>query len=106
MRSYCIHLNSNICIRNLLDFINGTCELITQQNITLGRQSLRSLLIKFTWEQQKNQTGNIKDTEIYLKLFFIVSVSVIIGKCSLLIRNLILRVFDNGVLKIFRNITR
>ena len=42
--------------------------------MTLGGQSLRSLLIKFMWKQQKNQAGNIKaifqDTEINLKLFF------------------------------------
>ena len=69
----------------------------------LGGQSLHSLLIKFMWEQQRNQTGNIKaifqDTKINLKLFFNVSLSVILGKCSSLIRNLIFRVFDNGVLK-------
>ena len=71
--------------------------------MTLGGQFLRSLLIKFTWEQLKNQVVKIKaifqDTEINLKLFFIVLLSVILGKCSSLIRNLILRIFDNGVLK-------
>ena len=40
----------------------------------LGGQSLCSLLIKFTWEQQKNQARDIKaifqDTKINLKLFF------------------------------------
>ena len=69
----------------------------------LGGQSLHSLLIKFMWEQQKNQARNIQaifqHTEINLKLFFIFSLSVILGKCSSLIRNLIFRVFDNGVLK-------
>ena len=29
---------------NLLDFINVTCEIITRQNMTLGGQSLCSLL--------------------------------------------------------------
>ena len=71
--------------------------------MTLGGQSLRGFLIKFTWEQQKNQAMNIKaifqDTKINLKLFFIVLLSVILIKCSSLIRNLILRIFDNGVLK-------
>ena len=42
--------------------------------MTLGPQSLCNLLMKFTWEQQKNQAGNIKatfqDTKINLKLFF------------------------------------
>ena len=70
--------------------------------MTLGGQSLRSLLIKFTWEQQKKQAGNIKailqDTEINLK-FFIGLLPVILGKCSSLIRNFILRIFDNGLLK-------
>ena len=70
--------------------------------MTLGGQSLRSLLIKFMWKQQKNQAGNIKaifqDTEINLKLFFIVLLSVILGKCSSLIRNLMLHIFDNGIL--------
>ena len=60
MRSYHIHLNSNFHIRNLLDLINRTCEIIARQNMTLGGQSLRSLLIKFTWEQQKNKAGNLK----------------------------------------------
>ena len=69
----------------------------------LGGQFLCSLLIKFLLEQQKNEAGNIKaifqDTKINLKLFFIVSLSVILGKCSSLIRNLILCIFDNGILK-------
>ena len=60
MRSYYIHLNSNLNIQNLLDLINGTCEIITRQNMTLEGQSLRSLFIKFTWEQQKNKAGNLK----------------------------------------------
>ena len=34
MRSYYIHLNSNFRIRNLNDFINGTCEIITRRIIT------------------------------------------------------------------------
>ena len=71
--------------------------------MTLGEQSLHSLLIKFTRKQQKNQAGNLKaifqDTKINLKLFFIVLPSVILRKCSSLIRNLILHIFDNGVLK-------
>ena len=71
--------------------------------MTLGGQSLRSLLIKFTREQQKNQAGNIKaifqDAKINLKLFFIVSLSVLIGKCSSLIRSMVLGIVDNGVLK-------
>ena len=103
MRSCCIHLNSNFHGRNLLDFINGTSKKITRRNVTLGGQSLRRLLIKSTWEQEKNQAGNIKaifqGTEINLKLFFIVLLSVILGKCSSLIRNLVLRIFDSGVLK-------
>ena len=33
MISYYIHLNSNFHIRNLLDFINGTCEIITRRNM-------------------------------------------------------------------------
>ena len=69
--------------------------------MTLGGKSLHRLLIKFTWEQQKNQAGNIKaifqDTEINLKLFFIVSLSLILGKYRSLNRNLILRIFDNCV---------
>ena len=71
--------------------------------MTLGEQSLHTLLIKFTRKQQKNQAGNLKaifqDTKINLKLFFIVPSSVILRNCSSLIRNLILRIFDNGVLK-------
>ena len=66
--------------------------------MTLGGQSLRSLLIKFTREQQNNQAGNIKaifqDTKINRKLFFIVSLSVIIGKCSSLIRK-------HGIYRVF-----
>ena len=71
--------------------------------MTLGEQSLHSLLIQFTREQQKNQAGNLKaifqDTKISLKLFFIVLPSVILRKSSSLIRNLILHIFENGVLK-------
>ena len=71
--------------------------------MTLGEQSLHSLLIQFTREQQKNQAGNLKaifqDTKISLKLFFIVLASVILRKSSSLIRNLILHIFENGVLK-------
>ena len=71
--------------------------------MTLGGQSLCRLLIKFMWEQQKNQARNLKaifqDTKINQKLFFIVLLSVILGKYSLLIRNLILCIFDNGVLQ-------
>ena len=71
--------------------------------MTLGGQSLCRLLIKFMWEQQKNQARNLKaifqDTKINLKLFFIVLLSVILGKYSLLIRNLILCIFDNGILQ-------
>ena len=71
--------------------------------MTLGEQSLHSLLIQFTREQQKNQAGNLKaifqDTKISLKLFFIVLPSVILRKRSSLIRNLILHIFENGVLK-------
>ena len=71
--------------------------------MTLGGQSLRSLLMKFTWKQQKNQAGNVKaifqDTKINRKLFFIILLSVILGKCNSLIRDLILSIFDSGVLK-------
>ena len=71
--------------------------------MTLGGQSLCRLLIKFMWEQQKNQARNLKaifqDTEINLKLFFIVLLSVILGKYNLLTRNFILCVFDNDVLQ-------
>ena len=71
--------------------------------MTLGGQSLCRLLIKFMWEQQKNQARNLKaifqDTKINLKLFFIVLLSVILGKSPLLIRNLILCIFDNGILQ-------
>ena len=71
--------------------------------MTLGGQSLRSLLMKFTWKQQKNQAGNVQaifqDTKINLKLFFIILLSVILGKCNSLIRDLILSIFDSGVLK-------
>ena len=71
--------------------------------MTLGGQSLCRLLIKFMWEQQKNQARNLKaifqDTKINLKLFFIVLLSVILGKYSLLTRNFILCVFDNDVLQ-------
>ena len=68
-----------------------------------GGNLYAAFLIKFTSVQQKKQAGNIKavlqDTAVNLKLFFIVLLPVILGKCSSLIRNLILRIFDNGVLK-------
>ena len=61
--------------------------------MNLGGESLRSPLIKFSWEQQENQAANTKaifqDTKINLTLFVIISLSVISGKCSSLIRNLI-----------------
>ena len=101
MRSNYLHLYSNFHIQNLLDFINGTCETITRRNMNLGGQSLRSPLIKFAWEQQENQAGNTKaifqDTKINLTLLsFCYLIS---GKCSSLIRNLILQIFENGVSK-------
>ena len=71
--------------------------------MTLGGQSLCGLLIKFMWEQQKNQAGNIKaifeHTKINTKLFFIISLSVILGKCGSLIRNFIVHIFNNDILK-------
>ena len=71
--------------------------------MTLGGQSLRSLIIKFMWEQQKNQAGNIKaifqHTKINIKLFFIILLSVVLGKCGSLIKNLIVHIFDNDILK-------
>ena len=40
-----------------------------------------------------------QDTNINLKLFFIVSPSALLRKCNLLFRNLILHIFDNAILK-------
>ena len=54
MISYYIHLNSNFHIRNLLDFINGTCEIITRRNMTLGGNYFAGSVVEKSGRESKD----------------------------------------------------